>query len=190
MGFVNLGNILKEDNFRVSQIKSLFQKEEEYNIYFYTIEYEIATYFLKNRNIKEKDIIRILKDIKKNYMQDLDFFQNKLEKEIVRKLSLVLQEKRITHHEFRLVFGYLLWCIDNRSWIPNNRAYLNWLLYFFRLYDKAEMKSYEEIIREYTKILNIPNEQVDAILLKTDKSFLSKEEIEASKAESEEFAKN
>ena len=52
------------------------------------------------------------------------------------------------------------------------------------------MKSYEEIIREYTKILNIPNEQVDAILLKTDKSFLSKEEIEASKAESEEFAKN
>ena len=74
---------------------------------------------MQNRDLKDKEFVRSLKNIKANYERSLDFFKTPLEKEIMSALSEALQEESITHHELKLVLNYVLWCIDNRSWLTD-----------------------------------------------------------------------
>ncbi|MBI2671530.1 hypothetical protein HYX16_01210 [Candidatus Woesearchaeota archaeon] len=143
---------------------------------------------MENKNLKDKEVIIFLKNIKKNFDKDLDFFQNELEKRLMFELSLVLQEKSISYHELAIALNYILWAIDNRKWIPGNSSYLRWVTYFCKLYDKVEMKKYEEFIRKFTKRSGLSKERTDLMLLKTDKNILSDYAMEESRLESEEFA--
>jgi len=42
-----------------------------------------------------------------------------------------LKEGPITRHEFELCIRYILYTIDNRSWIPTGKGYLDWISNFF-----------------------------------------------------------
>ncbi|MBW2977152.1 plasmid pRiA4b ORF-3 family protein [Candidatus Woesearchaeota archaeon] len=185
--FVPLGNLLKEDTDKIKKIKALFNKEEDYEDYLGEIEFTIANYFLENRKLKDKDVENIIKDIKKNYTEKIDFFKNELEKKIMLKLSIALQEESTTHHELKLVLDYVLWCIDNRSWMQDKQAFVKYLPYFFGLYDKKESEKYKQKLTKVARRMGIPQTQIDA-LLGLEGSEVSEEQKEIAGLENELFS--
>lgn len=187
--FINLTRLLKKDNPEIKKIKSLFNREGEYADFLGPTEYILAKHFLENRKLKDKDVEKAIKNIKKNYAKDIDFFENELEKDIMFELSSNLQQNRkITHHELMLVLNYLLWCIDNRSWMADKQAYVKWSAYFLKLFDEKEMKKYEDSFMKIAKRMGIPKEKIDVMLLKSDKDVCSQKEKEENMIESEYFS--
>lgn len=185
--FVSLGNLLKEDSNSIKNIKTLFDREGEYADYLGKIEFTIANNFLENRNLKDKEVNNAITNIKKNYTQKIGFFETDLEKEIMFGLSVALQEKSITHHELRLVFDYILWSIDNRSWIPDKQAYVKWLPYFFRLYDKDEMDKYKLNFTKIARRMGIPQTKINGMLT-VEEAEVNDQQKEESRVESEFFS--
>ncbi len=184
--FVPIGELLKEDNPQVKEIKTIFNREWEYEDYLGEIEYLIAEFFLKDRTLKDKDVEQAIKNIKKNYRQDLNFFQSKLEKEIVLQLSVVLQEKSITHHELKLVLDYVLWSLDNRSWMSDKQAFVKWLPFFFDLYGTKEKKEYENHILKLGRRRGLSQDNINQILMRGEKQ--DQKQMEESSLESQFFS--
>lgn len=187
MEFVNLGKLLREDTDTIKHLKSLLDKEENYSYFLGAVEFSIAEHFMKEKGLKDKDVIKILKNIKANYLQDINFFDYDLEKDILLRLSHELQEKKITYHELKLVFDYILWAIDNRSWLNDEQAYVKWISYCMGLFSGKEEKEYKDKIRKYARRLGIPNEQIEAVLI-NNLDDIKIDEKGATKIESEFFA--
>jgi hypothetical protein len=132
--FISLKELMLQDNDKIREIKSLYEKEEEYSDYLEPIEFCIANLGMDNHKLKDKDIVRALRNVRDNLDKDLDFFKSDLEKEVMFALSESLQTyERITKYEVMLVVKHILWAIDNRSWLDDSRAYLTWIANFFDL---------------------------------------------------------
>lgn len=172
------GNEISEDNFSLSEllvpdtpetkeIKSIYEKEYEYSDYLSEIEITIAAYYYEeNRNLRDKDLIAALKNIKQNRDKPISFFKKDLEREIVGSLIEPLDENPLTDHEFTLVIDYILWVIDNRSWVPDKQAYVKWITYVMGLFSKAEEKKYEREFNKFARKLGVSSAQVDMLLMK------------------------
>ena len=191
--FIPLNRLLLEDNEEVKRIKSLQQREEEYAYLLGPIEHTIASYYSKNRNLKDKDIVKILKSLRLNYSQNLDFFKEPLEKEIIIQLSLGLQDTGTMHRELYLSISYIIWSIDNRTWTGDNRAYLDWVLNFFGMMDKKEKKEFKKKYDELGKEFGIEEEKIRAMTAGSEEldEYIyepSHEEEAWSKEDSEYFA--
>ena len=130
--FVPLKEILLEDTEEIKKIKSLYQREEGYSDLLGPIENSIAYYYLDNKKLKDVEVIKILRNIKQNIDKNLDFFKSELEKMIMISISVSLQLRRRTKHEVILALAYILWAIDNRSYL-GSRGYLDWVINFFGL---------------------------------------------------------
>lgn len=65
--FIPLNKLLSEDSEEGKKIKSLKNREEEYAYLLCPIEETIAWYYSENKKLKDKDIIKVLKNIKSNY---------------------------------------------------------------------------------------------------------------------------
>lgn len=157
----------KPDTPEVMKIKSLQGKEYEYSDYLGTIEYSIARYFYENgRNIKDKDAVSALKNIRKNCNKNISFFKSDLEKEIVENLIELLEEEPITHHEFNLVIDYVLEVIENRAWMEDEQAYLKWVTYIMGLFTEKESEEYEKSIKKLAAKLGLSSKHADLMLLK------------------------
>ncbi len=128
--FVPLNNLLLEDNDEIKKLKSLFKKEGEYGFFLGSIEIPIKSYYQFNKGITDKDVVKMLENIKSNYDKDVRFFNKELEQMIMCMLSMSLRAKKITCHELMLIIDYLLWSISNREYLGPT-GYLNWLLEFF-----------------------------------------------------------
>ena len=128
--FVPLNKLLLEDNNKIKKLKSLFKKEGEYGFLLGSIEIPIKSYYQFNKDITDKDVVKMLENIKSNYNKDVRFFNKELEQMIMCMLSMSLKVKKITHHELMLVIDYILWSISNREHLGPT-GYLNWLLDFF-----------------------------------------------------------
>lgn len=161
--FVLLGELLLQDNEKVKKLKSLYKREGEYEDILGPVEYTIATYYLENRKLKDKDVVRALKNIKMNYLKGIEHFNKPLEKELMLAVSESLQDFKITHHEFILALNYILWCIDNRKWLQYNRAYLNWILDFFGMASKKEKERFNKRAEAIGKEMGISKDRLAAI---------------------------
>ena len=191
--FIPLNRLLLEDNEEVKRIKSLQQREEEYAYLLGPIEHTITSYYSKNRNLKDKDIVKILKNLRLNYSQNLDFFKEPIEKEILIQLSLALQDTDTMHRELYLSISYIIWSIDNRTWTGDNRAYLDWALNFFGMMDKKEKKEFKKKYDRLGKEFGIEEEKIRVMTagseeLDEDMHEPSEEEKAWSKEDSEYFA--
>lgn len=184
--FVPIGDILKKDTSEAREIKTIFDREWEYEDYLVEIEHTIAELFLKDRSIKDKEVKSALENIKKNYNRELNFFQTKLEKEIVLNLSVVLQEKSLTHHELKLVLDYVLWSIDNRSWMSDKQAFVKWLPFFFGLYSRKEKTEYENYIIKLCRRMGLSQMFTDQLLMRGE--LPNQEQMEKSSLESQFFS--
>lgn len=160
---------LEPDTPEILEIKSLFNLEYDYSEYLGTIEYAIADYYYDtDRELLDKDIILALKNIKQNYDKDITFFKSDLEKLIVEDLLEVLEDNPLTHHEFKLVIDYVLWVIDNRSWVEDDQAYVKWTTYVLNLFSKEEEEKYEKEFKKSASELGLNDAQIDMLLMKKD----------------------
>jgi tetratricopeptide (TPR) repeat protein len=162
----SLFRYLKSDTPGIMKINSLQGKELEYADYVGTIEYSIVKYFYDNRKIKDTDAVTALENIKKNYDKNIAFFKLDLEKEIIKSLIEILEEKPITHHEFNLAIDYVREVIDNRAWMEDEQAYLKWATYIMGLFTKEESEEYERSIKEFAAKLGLSSKHADLMLLK------------------------
>ncbi len=158
---------LEPDTPEVMKIKSLQGEEYEYSDYLGTIEYSIARHFYEDdRQIKDKDALSALKNIRKNCDKDISFFKHDLEKEITENLIELLEEEPITHHEFKLVIDYVLEVIDNRTWMEDEQAYLKWATYVMGLFTEEESEEYERSVKKLAANLGLSSKHADLMLLK------------------------
>jgi hypothetical protein len=165
----SLSELLVPDTPETKEIKSIYEKEYEYSDYLSEIEITIAAHhYTENRNLKDKDVIAALKNIKQNRDKSISFFKKDLEREIVGNLIEPLEENPLTDHEFTLVIDYVLWVIDNRSWIPDKQAYVKWITYVMGLFSKAEEKKYEKEFNKFARNMGVSSAQVDMLLMKRD----------------------
>jgi len=192
--FIPLNRLLLEDSEEVKRIKSLKQREEEYAYLLGPIEHTIASYYSGNRKLRDKDVEKILKNLRSNYSQNSDFFKEPLEKEIISQLSLALQDTETMHRELYLSISYIIWSIDNRAWTGDNRAYLDWVLNFFDMMSKQEKKEFKKKYDDLGKEFGIDEEKIRAMTagsgeLDDEEVYVPSEEDEAwSKEDSEYFA--
>jgi hypothetical protein len=175
----SLSELLVPDTPEIKEIKSIYEKEFEYSDYLSEIEITItAHYYEENRNLKDKDVISTLKNIKQNRDKPISFFKKNLEREIIGSLIEALEENPLTDHEFTLVIDYVLWVIDNRSWIPDKQAYVKWITYVMGVFSKEEEKKYEREFNKFARKLGVSSAQVDMLLMKRDaKDFFEEEDL-------------
>lgn len=165
----SLSDLLLPDTPAVKEIKSIYEREYEYSMYLSEIEFAIAEYYYhENRSLKDKDLISILKNIKQNRDKPVSFFKKDLELNIVDSLIEPLEEFPLTDHEFTLVINYILWVIDNRSWVPDKQAYVKWITYVLGFFSEAEEEKYEREFKKAASKLGVSSAQVDMLLMKRD----------------------
>jgi hypothetical protein len=166
---LSLSELLLPNTPEVKEIKSIYENEYEYREYLSEIEFSIVRYYYEeNRKVKDKDVISALKNIKLNCDKPLTFFQKDLEREIVENLIEPLEEKPLTNHEFTLVLDYVLWVIDNWSWVEDKQAYVKWITYVQGVFSKEEEEKYEKDFKKLTDKMGLTNAQAEMLLMKRD----------------------
>jgi hypothetical protein len=164
-----LSELLLPDTPQVKEIKSIYEREYEYSMYLSEIEFSIAEYYYKeNHSLKDKDVIAALNNIKQNRNKPISFFKKDLEIDIIESLIEPLEEYPLTDHEFTLVIDYVLWVIDNRSWIPDKQAYIKWIAYVLGFFSNIEEGKYEREFKKSARKLGVSSAQVDMLLMKRD----------------------
>ncbi|MDY0388782.1 MAG: hypothetical protein RBT65_16995 [Methanolobus sp.] len=144
-------------------------KEEEYSYYIGTLEHTIATYYyFQDKKLTDKKVIKILKHLRSNLDKTHDFYEDALELELFKKIVDVICDEPITTHEFLLVIDYILMSIDNRLWIPDNRAYLKWICYFFGLNSPEDDLKQENTIKNLARKCNIPDDMISSLLVRNE----------------------
>jgi hypothetical protein len=186
----SLEKLLQPDTPEIMNIKTLHKKEKEYSAYILAFEYPIAYYYLEyDRKLNDREVVKLLRHIKKNIDVNFSCFDDPLEITILEALEEVLTHKSISKHELLLVIDYILWCIDNRSWMRDKQAYVKGLCYMFDLYSELEGRQYAQHIEKFGKKLGLDKNTIDGLLLKNEIPVEhSEEEIQAVLLESEFFA--
>lgn len=67
----------------------------------------------------------------------------------------VLKEHPITRYEFELCIKYILYVIDNRSWIPTGKGYLDWISNFFGLLAGKKKEEFDAFYDMISQLLGI-----------------------------------
>ncbi|MFH0954495.1 MAG: hypothetical protein V1777_00105 [Candidatus Micrarchaeota archaeon] len=138
----SLKDELLDDTPKAKKLKSLYQREEEYADVLGPIEGCIATFYLDNPNLTDKNVENAIKNIRTNYKKGILFFKEPIEEAIFKASKVAIRKRPLSHHEYFLVLGYILWSIDNRRWIGTPRAYLDWLIEFFGLTNEKKFPDY------------------------------------------------
>ena len=166
---LSLSEFLVPDTPEIKEIKNIYENEYEYSEYLSEIEFSIAEYFHKeNRKVTDKDVIRALKNIKQNRDKPISFFEKALEIKIVKTLIEPLEESPLTDHEFTLVLDYVLWVVDNRSWLQDKQAYVKWITYVLGFLSVVEEKKYESQFKKFARKMGVSGSQVDMLLMKKE----------------------
>ncbi|MBI2631389.1 hypothetical protein HYW75_00105 [Candidatus Pacearchaeota archaeon] len=168
--FVSFKELLLPDNDKIRKLKSIYGMEVEYLDFLGPLEFFIANYGITNTKLKDKDVVLALRRLRDNLDKEISFFRDELEYNLIMTLNVSLQiQRKITKHELMLVIKYILWAINNRNWIGDSRAYINWIANFFHLLDGDNKKKfdqlYENLGKEYSfskdKIKTLKGENLD-----------------------------
>lgn len=163
----SLSDFLNPDTPEVKKLESLLGEEYKYIDYLISIEYSIAHHYYKiDRKIEDKEVILLLRNIKKNCDKNISSFEHPLELSIVRNLVEALYKKPITHQEFKLVLDYFINAIDNRSWLGDKQAYLKWLMHALNYFTEEEEEEYGKNVSLVASKLGLSDEEISLLLLK------------------------
>ena len=186
---LSLERLLEPDTSEIKSIKTL-HKKEEYSPYLFAFEYPIAYYYQEyDRKLTDKEVVKVLRHIKKGIGVNLSCFDDPLGATILEALAEVLTEKPISKHELLLVIDYILWCIDNRSWMGDKQSYVKGLCYMFNLYNELEERQYVQHIEKLGTKLGLDRNTIDSLLMKNEEPVdNTEEEDKAVLLESEFFA--
>ncbi|MDI6721142.1 MAG: tetratricopeptide repeat protein, partial [Candidatus Aenigmarchaeota archaeon] len=140
--FVPIGQLLLPDTQEIKKLKTLRGKEENYAYILGPLEFTIAACYIDNPKLTDNDIKKSLLQLKTDY--EGAFSRSTMEGMLQLTISIALQHVPLTRHEFLLCIDCILDSIENRSWIPDNRAYLLWIANFFGLLGREEKKRLEK----------------------------------------------
>lgn len=189
--FIPLKEILLPNNEKVKELKSLYGKEVEYIDFLGPIEFYIANYGIQNPKLKDVDVVKTLRNIRDHLNENIDFFKNELEYNIMMTINASLQfGRKITKHELLLVIKHILWVIDNRSWLEDKRAYIDWIANFFHLLDGEEKRKFDERYKNLGQEYGFSREKIKQMKGKDADFEISADEAALSKLDSEDFEKN
>ena len=176
---LSLSEFLVPDTPEIKEIKSIYEREYEYSEYLSEIEFSIADYYYnENRKVTDKDVIKALTNIKENRDKPISFFKKALEKEIIKSLVEPLEESLLTNHELTLILDYVLWVIDNRSWLEGKQAYVKWITYVLGFFSEEEEKKYESKFKKFARKVGVSGAQVDMLLMKRGaEDFFDEEDL-------------
>lgn len=128
------------------------------------IESLIAEYFLKHQHITDKDVKAALLNFMAEPLREFDFSKNPIEHEVQTGAIVGAERKKISMHELRLLAEFLVFSIDNRDWLMNERAYLEWICAFMGYLDEKDMKMIEGKYRDFAERNNIPLEEIETLI--------------------------
>jgi len=192
--FVPIKELLSEDNEKVKEIKSLFQRETEYLSYLGPFESFFAYFYLDNPRTKDSDVIKAIKNVKLNYYRNLDSFDNYLDRELIGVTSQILRmniekdKRKITRHELFLILNHILWAIDNRSWINDSRAYLKWICNFFGILSEEEKKEFDDFYDKLGEKHGISKKHIETLKTGLGNEEIDSRELALSQLDSKKFS--
>ncbi|MDE1840731.1 MAG: hypothetical protein KGI09_02505 [Thaumarchaeota archaeon] len=151
---------------------------ENYSHILYPIEFAIASYHVENPNITDEMLLKEIMSFGSRYRDEQNDAGNDMWKKIKTDnaanknsrqtkikdgLTIALEqatiqglkEGPITRGEFLSCLGYVAYCIDNRSWIPEGRGYLDWITNWFGLLEGRKKQEFDYFYEEISKILGI-----------------------------------
>ncbi len=189
--FIPLKELLLPDNDKIRELKSIYGMEVEYLDFLGSLEFFIANYGIVNTKLKDKDVVMALRRLRDNLDKDISFFKDELEYNLMMTINASLQtQRKITKHELLLVIKHILWAIDNRDWISDNRAYVNWIANFFHLLDGDEKGKFDEMYENLGKEHGFSNEKIKTLKGENLDYEPPPSEIVLSKMDSENFDEN
>ncbi len=194
--FIPIKELLAEDNEKIKEIKSLFQREVEYVSFLGPIESFFAYFYLDNLDTKDSDIEKAIKNIKMNYYKLINDFNIYLEKELIGVISEILKQnikhkRKITRHELFLVLNYILWSIDNRKHLGDKQAYLKWICNYFNILPSEEKKEFDKFYDDYGKKKGLSKKDISVLKNDIDEDEeIPINEAVLSKIDSEIFSEN
>lgn len=137
--YIPIKELLMEETPETRKLKTIYTREDEYAYLLEPVESVIVEYWLENYKTTDKHVAKALKKFLKKPFKEYNPVKKPLEYGIQYALSAGLQEKETTLNELNLVIEYLLWSIDNRSWMQDKQAYLKWLSAFLGYIDRSEI---------------------------------------------------
>ena len=137
--YVPIKELLVEETAETRGLKTIYMREEEYAYLLEPVETFIVEYWLDNPETTDKRVAKALKKFREKPFKEYDPEKKPLEYGIQYALSAGLQEQATTQNELKVVIEYLLWSIDNRSWMQDKQAYLKWLSAFLGYLDRSEI---------------------------------------------------
>ncbi|MFH1835831.1 MAG: hypothetical protein ABH851_06555 [Methanobacteriota archaeon] len=138
-GYVPIKELLAEETSETKKLETIYMREEDYAHILEPVESMIVEYWLDNPKTTDKQVAKALKKFLKNPFKEYDSSKKLLEYGVQYALSVGLQEQAATRNELNAVIEYLLWSIDNRSWMRDKQAYLKWLAAFLGYIDRSEI---------------------------------------------------
>jgi len=164
--YIPLNELLVPETTKVKKLKAITGKKvEEYGDVFFPIESNIAEYFLENQQIKDADLKKALINFKKSPFNEFDYSKFPIENEVQFGASIGAQNKKISLYELKLIVDFLIFSIENRDYIPGEKGYLTWICAFLGYLDEKSIKEIEERYRFMGSFANIPDKQIDQMLI-------------------------
>ena len=137
--YIPIKELLVAETSETKKLKTIYLREEEYAYLLAPVESVIVEYYLDNPKTTDRQVARALNKFHKKPFKECNPDKKPLEYGIQYALSAGLQEQATTQNELKVVIEYLLWSIDNRSWMQDKRAYLKWLSAFLGYLDRSEI---------------------------------------------------
>lgn len=167
----------KTENEKKPETLDELEIENYYHI-LYSIEFAIALHYVENPSITDKILLKeltslvrrhsngqsnvesnITKKAKTTNVANANLKSTTMKNHLATKLKQAaiggLQEGPITREEFLLCIRYVMYCIDNRSWISGGKGYLDWIANWFGLLEDEKKQEFDSFYDDLSQIIGI-----------------------------------
>lgn len=155
------------ENPEKKKLKTIENREYEYAEILGPLEFAIALYYLRHPDINDGDAVQALENFLNNYNADFEdeSFEGRLQFGAIYGLKSYVKTRKISKYEFTLIIKHIMWAISNRDWVPDERAYLNWIINFFGLFNKKEKEEFDLFYKHVGRIYGLSNSDVSNLII-------------------------
>ncbi|OBZ34807.1 hypothetical protein B0H22_1251 [Methanohalophilus euhalobius] len=164
----SLADLLDEDTAEIKEGMDPKERPDEYTFHIGKLEHTIAQYYYKqDQDLTDNDVEMRLFNIMFHLENKISYFSHPLELSIIATMTEVFKKRPLTLSEFEFVLDYVIKSVENRSWLPGKRAYLNWICYFLRMLEPEDEEKYVKSIKRKAKRKGMTHSEIDFLLLRS-----------------------
>lgn len=148
---------------------------EDYSDVMYPIEFTIASYYVEHTNLTDKKLEKTITSILKIHDKPKASPSKKTTNKVTSKptpektkdtLSIrlkkaiihTLKQRPLSREEIFFCFEYILYSIDNRTWIPGNQGYLDWIANMFDLLVGKKKQKFDYMYEDLAQTIGIESD--------------------------------